>query len=164
MYPYAGHEPKPNGAAGDWRTEPPVLINPSSLADVEVPQRQWLVPDWVPMARPTAIYGGGGEGKTLLAQMLTTACAISALWLGLPVRRCNSLLLFCEDDVDEMQRRQADINRSFGCSFADLGAIRWLPRLGHDNALMSSDGRHTPLFEQVLTVAKTHDAQLIITD
>jgi RecA-family ATPase len=112
------------------------------------------------------LYGAGGEGKTILAQMLATACTIGAPWLGLPVLRCNSLLFFCEDDLDEMHRRQEDINRHFGCTFADLGAMRWLPRLGDDNALMRFEGRAvpSPLFDQLLAAAKEHGAKLIITD
>ncbi len=157
---------KPNGAASDPHLDPLAPIDPSILADIPVPQRRWLVPDWVPLARATALYGAGGEGKTLLAQMLATACAIGDKWLGLPVLRCNSLLQFCEDDLDEMQRRQEDINRHYNCTFADLGAMRWLPRLGHDNALMTFDGRpkHTPLFDQLLSTAQTHGAQLVISD
>jgi hypothetical protein len=49
------------------------------------------------------------------------------------------VLQFCEDDLDEMHRRQEDINNHYGCTFADLGAMRWLPRLGEDNVLMSFD-------------------------
>ncbi len=139
-------------------------IKPVDLADVPVPQRQWLVQDWVPMVRVTGIYGPGGEGKTLLAQMLATAGAIGAFWLNLAVLRCNSVLAFCEDDIEEMHRRQEDINRHFGCSFADLGAMRWLPRLGDDNALMNTAGEHTPFFHQLLAAAKEHDAKLIVTD
>jgi RecA-family ATPase len=139
-------------------------IDPATLVGTAVPQRRWLVPDWVPMARATALYGAGGEGKTLLAQMLATACAIGADWLGLTALRCRSLLMFCEDDPEEMQRRQEDINAAFGCSFADLGAMRWLPRLGCNNALMTLDGRPTPLFDELLRIAKAHGAQLIITD
>ncbi len=125
------------------------------------------MPLWVPLGRATGLYGAPGEGKTLLAQMLATACAIGALWLGLPVRRCNSLLMFCEDDLDEMHRRQEDINRAYGCTFADLGAMRWLPRLGDDNALMEfDDGRasHTDLFHGLLSAAKDHQAELVIED
>jgi RecA-family ATPase len=83
------------------------------------------------------------------------------------VRQCNSLLYFCEDDLDEMHRRQEDINRHYGCAFADLSAIRWLPRIGDDNALMvfeNSRARHTPLFNELLSLAKEHDARLIVTD
>jgi RecA-family ATPase len=117
--------------------------------------------------RATGIYGAGGEGKTLLAQMLATSCATGALWLGLDVQHCRSLLLFCEDDRDEMHRRQDDINRAYGCGFCDLGAMRWLPRLGEDNALMTfEDGRraYTELFSRLLAAAKEHLAKLIITD
>ena len=157
--------PSPNGRV----TEPVELlpIDPTTFADVAIPERQWLVPDWIPMARATGLYGAGGEGKTLLAQMLATACAIGVRWLDLPVRQCRSLLLFCEDDQDEMWRRQEDINRHCGCTFADLGRIRWLPRLGHDNTLMSFESgraRLTPLFYELTRTAIDHDAQLIVTD
>jgi RecA-family ATPase len=159
---------KRNGHAGDDQSgEPLAPIDPATLDGAPVPLRQWLVPDWVPMARATALYGAGGEGKTLLGQMLATACAIGVQWLGLPVQRCNSLLFFCEDDLDEMHRRQDDINRHLGCTFADLGAMRWLPQLGADNALMTfSEGRplRTPVFDQVLDAAAAHGAKLIIAD
>jgi RecA-family ATPase len=168
--------PKSVGEAledGDYspRPKPPPadleFVNPTSLDGLIVPPRQWLVIDWVPMARATSIYGGGGEGKTLLAQMLATACAIGQPWIGLPVRKAKSLLLFAEDDLDEMHRRQDDINRHYGCGFADLDAMRWLPRLGDDNVLMNwEDGFpiHTSLFDQLLNAAKEHDAKLIVTD
>lgn len=151
------------------RPPPPplVLVNPASLAGVPVPPREWLVPDWVPMNRVTAIYGAGGEGKTLVAHQLATAAAIGKPWLGLPVRQCNSLLVYCEDDLEEMHRRQADINEHYGCDYPDLGAMRWLPRLGDDNALMTfGDGRPraTPFFDQIRAAAKEHNAQLVITD
>ena len=123
-------------------------FNPATLVDVPVPPRRWLVPDWVPLARATAIYGAGGEGKTVLAQMLATACALDGgRWLGLPALRCKSLLVFCEDDLDEMHRRQEDINDALNCTFADLSDMRWLPRLGSDNALMDfTAGRTTRRF------------------
>jgi RecA-family ATPase len=158
---------KPNGATIQQPGEPLITIDPADLADASVPPRQWLVPDWIPMARATALNGAGGEGKTLLAQMLATACAIGREWLGLRVLRCKSLLQFCEDDLDEMHRRQEDINRFYGCTFADLGAMRWLPRLGYDNALMVFNGgraQRSPLFEQLLSAARAHEASLIICD
>jgi RecA-family ATPase len=157
-------QPQPNGHDN---SPPLTAIDPTTLHGLPIPPRQWLVPDWIPAARATSLYGAGGEGKTLLAQMLATACAIGRQWLGLSVRQCNSLLFFAEDDLDEMHRRQEDINTFYGCSFADLGAMRWLPRLGEDNALMTFDSdraRHTPLFEQLLEAAREHAAGLVITD
>jgi RecA-family ATPase len=145
---------------------PLLPINPATLDGLPVPERRWLVPNWIPFGRVTALYGAGGEGKTLLAQMLATACAIGAPWLGQHARRCNSLLIFCEDDCDEMHRRQADINAHYGCTFADLGAMRWLPRLGDDNLMMNFEGRpqRTPFLDQIIDVARAHTAELIIPD
>ncbi len=142
-------------------------INPATLAGQPVPERQWLVAEWIPIARVTALYGAGGEGKTLLAQMLATAFAIGKPWLGLPTRRARSLLLFCEDDLDEMHRRQEDINRHYGCDWDALGAMCWLPRLGYENALMRfSDGRAiaTGLLDQLIAEARRHEAQLVVAD
>jgi RecA-family ATPase len=159
---------KAHGTGNGVDTLPLISIDPADLHGLPVPERQWLVRDWIPMSRATSLYGSGGEGKTLLAQMLATACALEGRkWLGLPVRRCNSLLLFCEDDLEEMHRRQEDINRHYGCAFADLGAMRWLPRLGEDNVLMTFEGGraiHTRLMEMLLSAAREHDAGLIITD
>jgi RecA-family ATPase len=147
--------------------EPLVVVDPVSLLGTTAPPRQWLVRDWIPMFRVTAIYGAGGEGKTLLGQMLATACAIDKPWLGLKTRQCNSVLLYCEDDLDEMHRRQQDINQLYGCGFEDLGAMKWVPRLGHDNALATfHDGRtlRSYLFDQLLAAGKAHEAQLVVTD
>jgi RecA-family ATPase len=161
----ASGRPQVNGL--DHAAEPLAPINPAMLAGRPVPPRQWLVPEWVPMARATGLYGSGGEGKTRLAQQLATAGAIGAHWLGLSARRCNSLLVYCEDDFDEMHRRQEEINQHYGCGFANLGAMRWLPRLGGDNALMSFDAGRALLsafFNEVLRVALEHRAQLIVVD
>jgi hypothetical protein len=149
---------------GPERIEP---VDPTTLADLPVPERQWLVRDWIPMKRATGLYGVGGAGKTLLMQMLATAAAIGKPWLGLPVRRCRSVLQFCEDDLDEMHARQADINRLMGCTFDDLAPMRWLPRLGCENTLMTfENGRAvlTRLFGELLTEAKSISAGLVVTD
>jgi RecA-family ATPase len=161
--------PGANGAALEQLhpAEPLNPIDPSTFDGKPIPERQWVVRDWVPMTRVTGLYGLGGEGKTLLAQMLATACAGGKTWLGLSTRRCRSLLLFCEDDAEEMQRRQEAINDHYGCDFADLGAIRWLPRLGHDNVLMTFEagrGSLTPLFDKLYRAAADHSAELIIAD
>jgi hypothetical protein len=94
-----------------------------------VPQREWMVPDWIPLRRATGLYGAPGAGKTSLMQMLVTAAALdpvrfpNATWLGLPVRKCRSVLFFCEDDEDEMHYRQEQINRLYGCTYDDLGEM-----------------------------------------
>lgn len=81
--------------------EPMRIIDPCSLQGLIVPERQWIVQDWLPVGYTTALYGDGGTGKTLLAQQLMTSCTTGCPWLGLAVQRCKVLGLFCEDDEDE---------------------------------------------------------------
>jgi len=169
----------PAQAAPNWQLHPIpetgdvglpfTLFDPSALEGLPIPERRWLVPDWIPMARATGLYGAGGEGKTLLAQLLGTACAIDKLWLGLRTRKCRSLLFFAEDDQDEMHIRQAAINEHYGCSFKDLGAMRWAPMLGEDCRLIDFVGpaleaRLTAIFDHLLAQAKDHKPALIVAD
>jgi RecA-family ATPase len=102
-----------------------------------------------------------------LAQQLLTATAIGSNWLGLATTPVRSIGFFCEDPEDELHRRQDDINRYYGCDFADLGNTRWMPRFGENNILMSFSGgvgQLTELFRQLLTAARRFEAHLVIVD
>jgi RecA-family ATPase len=159
---YTGRLSKIADLAGRLR-----LVDPASLSGLVVPERQWLVAPWIPMRRATGFYGAPGSGKTLLMQMLATACAIGKPWLGLPVRRCKSILHFCEDDLEEMHLRQDAINRHYHCTFDDLGDIRWFPRLGEDNTLMPFDRGEaalTALFHELVGEARRFGAGLVVED
>lgn len=125
----------------------------------------------MPWRNTTALYGDGGVGKTLLAQMLATSAATGRAWLGLEVRRCRALGIFCEDDDAELHRRQADINAAMGVGFADLAGLRWISRVGQDNLLMTFEagrtdgvGVLTPFWRQIAEAARDFGAQLVIID
>lgn len=143
------------------------VVDPTIFQGQPLPERRWIVPDWVPQDVVTGLYGVGGIGKSLLAQQLMTATALGRDWLGLPVKAVNSLGFFCEDAQDELHRRQADINHLYGCDFADLGNMRWLPRFGEDNILVQfreGVAIMTALFDQLLAEALEFGAQLVIVD
>ncbi len=84
-------------------------IDPTTWHGVAVPEREWIVQDWLPVGHVTLLYGDGGVGKTLLAQQLMTSCATGSPWCGLAVQKCRVFGMFCEDDADELHRRQAAI-------------------------------------------------------
>ncbi len=156
---------KANGHSAS--TELVTLFAPETLAGKPVPARTWLVQDWIPFGQTTALYGDGGAGKTLLAQTLLTCCATNHQWLGLPAKQCRSIGWFCEDDQDELHRRQHDINAELGVSFADLGDMRWESRVGADNILMRFDrsgGVLTDVFEALLRSALEFEAKLVAID
>ncbi len=144
------------------------FIDPTSLEGLSVPTRQWIIEGWLPFGTVTLSYGDGGVGKTLLAQQLMTSCATGVPWCGLLAQRCPVLGLFCEDDEDELHRRQADINTHFGLSFADLSEMRFASGAGEDNVLIRFDADGAPSmttrFSDLASQAVAFGARLVIID
>jgi RecA-family ATPase len=144
------------------------LINPLSLQGKDIPQRRWIVDQWIPEDCVTSLYGDGGSGKSLLAMQLMTAACLGKPWLGEPVDPVRSIGVFCEDTIDELHRRQEKINLSYGCSFSDLDNMRWYSGVGENNILMdfenSSEDQLTNLYFAIMEKSKEFGAQLIIID
>lgn len=144
------------------------IVDPRDLAGVPVPPRNWIVKDWLPVGHVTLNYGDGGTGKTLLAQQLMTSCAVGADWIGLPVTRCKTFAMFCEDDEQEVHRRQDRINAAHGIDFGDLADMRWACAVGADNVLVryQSDGSWhlTARFAELVTAATNFGAKLLVID
>lgn len=153
--------------AGD---DAPVLapIDPICWQGRDVPEREWIVPDWIPHGTVTALYGDGGVGKTLVAQQLLTACATGKPWLGKTVRPCRTMGFLCEDGADELHRRQAAMCAHYGVEMGDLENMRLFSRVADDNLLMTFDadgvGRTTPLFDALVDGAKNFGAQVLVID
>jgi RecA-family ATPase len=143
---------------------PLVAINPTSWEGVPVPERRWIIKDWIPEGYVTALYGDGGLGKSIVIQQLVTCRAVTRPWFGLETQPGRSLYVNCEEKEDELHRRQADINRLYGCGFKDLEAMRLLPRLGFDNILMHfANGRAelTDFAYQLIAMAKADARDLL---
>lgn len=161
-------DPRRREPAGDFSLEPLVPCDPCRFQGQPIPTREWLWEGWIPKRAVTALYGDGGTGKSLLAQQFMTAIATGRSFLGFPVPRMKVLGVFCEDDDDELQRRQASINAALDVDFADLENMRWISRVGADNLLMTflPDGRGepTPFFWQLLDLAKGEGVQLVVID
>lgn len=147
---------------------PFVVLDPS-LWVAQPPTREWVVQDWIPKGVVTALYGDGGMGKSLLAQQLMCATALGQPFLGLPTLQGKALGIMCEDDPDELHRRQFAINRQMGCDpSAWRENLRLVSRLGEDNVLMSFDGRDvgqlTPVFEMLDRLCGSIQPSLLICD
>ena len=129
-----------------------------------IPQRQWIWENWIPYFHTTALYGDGGIGKTLLLQLLLTCAATGIPFLGHLLQRVRTVGFFCEDDEDELHRRQEDINRALGITYADLhGCYDLVSLYGEDNILMTFEGdigKPTEKFEQIKSDVVQFGAQL----
>ncbi len=160
----------PEPSKGKDKKAPPermLIVDPRSLAEKPVPERRWIIRDWLPFGYTTALYGDGGTGKTLLAQQLMTSCATGVRWLGMPTMQCPVFGLFCEDDEDELHRRQDAINASSGLNFSDLENMRWVSGVGADNLLVSFDYEgviRLPRFDELTRAALDFKAKLVVID
>ena len=116
----------------------------------------------------TGLYGDGGVGKSLVTQQLQTGVELGSAWLGLPVEKAASLGVYCEDDEEELRRRQSDINKNYCTDYEALASAHWMPRLGEDNILMtfarSGAGELTRFYRHVLEAALDLDVRLVAID
>ena len=151
------------------RTRAPLVpVNPTTLEYRPVPEREWIVQDWLGIGYVTGQYGDGGVGKGMTAQALQTATATGTPWLGRAVTPCRSIGLYCEDDNDELHRRQDRICRAHAISYSALGDMRWVSGVGSDNTLVtfSPDGKMsvTDRFNEFEALARQHSAKLVVLD
>ena len=154
--PGAGFREPPRGEYAESRqkrqedrrrpAKPLALIDPTKWVG-EPPQREWVVPMWVPKGVVTGFYGDGAAGKSLSAQQLLTSVALCLPWFGINVVPGTALGVFCEDDSDELWRRQRAIMKSIDQSMGTLENLRLLSRFGAEsNALLTFDGSDVGTF------------------
>lgn len=144
------------------------IVNPAQLIGKKMPAREWLVEGMIPHKKVTLLTGDGGLGKSLLMQQLMACAATGQDWLGLKTRECRAFGLFCEDDNDELFRRQSAICESMSISLEACFNMQWLSGEGIDPVLMefsnSDTGKATPLFDELIKYLESWGAELIIID
>ena len=97
------------------------LIDPALWFGIKPPAREWLLEGMMPTRQLTYLTGAGSAGKSLLAQQLATCTAAGLPLLGISARAGVAIYVTCEDDPDELHRRQAALCASLGLSIRDLG-------------------------------------------
>jgi hypothetical protein len=135
----------------------------------EPPPREWEVDGWIPKNEVTLLYGDGAIGKSLLIHQYATCAATGRLWLGQRTRPARVMCFFCEDDEQELHRRQYRINAMLGVGFSDLARLRLVSRKNEDNllALWNRDTgamRRQPVWEQLRDDAVAFGADVVIVD
>jgi len=121
----------------------------ASLADLDTdppPPRRWAIDQWLPRGTVTALFGGGGIGKSLLIQQTATCIANGVGVFGATVTRGPVLAYLCEDDNDEVRRRQRDIlaHLERSASYSADG-LHIAGRAGYDNVLMTFGPDRLPI-------------------
>jgi RecA-family ATPase len=147
------------------------VISPDAWQGRSPPRRDWMVEDCFLRGTVGMVSGDGGIGKSLLMQQLTTCCVLGRPWLGRSIAGGRALYLACEDDHDELWRRQADINRSLGVEMSDVAeaGLELAPRVGQDSALAILDKKtwkmqRTGLFDRLEQRCLDMGHQLVVID
>jgi len=108
------------------------------LVSLNVPQRKWLIQDWL-SADPGSVQlfaGRGGTGKSLIALMLCHCLSTGEPWLGQEIKhRAKTLFVTCEDSRDEVARRVKKIAATYGDRAKDGSLVRIWSRQGKSNML-----------------------------
>lgn len=151
-------------ASGGW---PAVCV--SSWQGKPVPPRQWCLPDWVPDHVVTLLSGDGGTGKSLLAMQIATCAALGLPFMGIELARRRVLYLAAEDDLEELHRRQADINEGYSIDFADLEEQLWFRGIKGEEAMLATADKHRQLkptrtYENLKNFCVSRGIQLLIVD
>jgi len=113
------------------------LIFPATWQGKDVPVRQWVWDQWIPVGAVTGLGGPPGAAKSTFAQIISTHYAIGLDCLGSRIERGRALYVSCEDDPDELHRRQARINAALEIQMTDLDNLLLESRLGKDSRLIT---------------------------
>lgn len=169
--PQPGHEPPPQDESDPGWTEPPEgideaaepilaaaeaepaevehlnVFHPADWEGSEPPVRVWRWANFIPDMQATLITGAGASGKSLATQQMATCIAMGLPFLGVPTNACPSLYITCEDDLDELHRRQAAINEALGVKPAEtrdrLLLVSLQGEVANELATFTSEGEMT---------------------
>lgn len=121
----------------------------TALDGIEPPRFDWLLDHWLSW-HPTFLAGRGGIGKSLLVQQLGTQLACGLPTWCAATAPIKVLYWACEDDHDQLWRRQDTICKALGIGFATLDNFKVDARYGLENTLLTTEyGRpmYTPALQ-----------------
>jgi RecA-family ATPase len=125
--------------ADNDNNEPLPFINPANWHGIDVPKREWFLPDLIPSRQVTILNGDGGVGKSLLALQIAAASAMGCETLRLQPKAGRVMYLGAEDEADEFHRRLADITGQHQRQLSDLADFRLIPMADRDALLAAPD-------------------------
>lgn len=159
----AEFEPRTDGEPTKVRTHRVVW----SELHGEPPTRDWIVRDWFGYF-PTLISGRGSAGKSLLMQQAASAIAVGRSFLGHVEDAKRVLMWACEEDEEELWRRQLRFARWLKTDLASFDENFYADaRLGLENTLYTTEyGRPmwTPMIEVLRQQVNDFAADMLIID
>ena len=144
------------------------LLDTSDFSGPEPSPRVWTLHDYVPANETTLLTGPGGVGKSLFGQQFVTCVAAGLAFLSVPTSGTIALYVSCEDDFDELTRRQQKICRAIGQFQLEdrlhLSSLRGL--IGNELCEFDVGGKLSPtdrFYELAYTINKVQ-ADVVVLD
>lgn len=139
-----------------------------ALATATPPARDWIVEYWVPANEVTLFSGPGGIGKTGVAQALGSCVALGREYLDWVPKARKVLFWACEDDHDELWRRQSAIARQLGVGLTDFAGKLFIESYHRTQVDLAAlvQGRlvPTPMLTELREQIGDYGAELVILD
>ena len=143
-------------------------LNWPTLALESPPERKWAIKGWVGFGHVTLLVGSGGIGKTLLAQQIASCLALGRTFIEEVPSPFKCLMWACEDDHDELWRRQLCLARWCKSGLEEFHEhLTIVPRHGLENALVSTEyGKllFSPLIAELSEQASDLHSEVVILD
>ena len=158
------------GATQDDLPPLPGVVSPGEWGSAKPPERRFIIPGWIVRGACGLLSGQEGVGKSLIGQQMATCAALGITFLGLEIERTNTVYTTCEDPIEELWRRQEDINRALGITMADLDGKLLLVSLkgqqGNELGIFDQQGRIsvTERFRQIERLVTDFKAGLLFLD
>jgi archaellum biogenesis ATPase FlaH len=131
------------------------------------PDREWIIPHWIPARHVTLLAGRGGVGKSLLAQHLGSAIATGVEYMEVLSTGRRVLMWASEDDADELWRRQIGISSFLDQDFAQLDNFVLRSCVGVDVTLAApvfNSLSQAPMLKTLEEECKDLKAEVVILD
>jgi hypothetical protein len=140
----------------------------ASFAGLQPPEREWVVPNWIPTEQVTLLYGDGAVGKSLLAMLLGSSAVTGSLWFGQFVKKCPVEFITAEDSESELHRRLADISRETRQPLENLHDLHVSSFADEDAIMAAANGEgqlvKTGFYDEVVEIVQESKPGLLILD
>jgi RecA-family ATPase len=123
------------------------LFHPADWHGTSPPERIWRWDRFIPDQQATLLTGAGAAGKSLATQQMSTCIAMGLPFLGVETRSARALYITCEDDLDELHRRQEAICAALRIPLEQTRGRLFLlslqGQIGNELALFTPEGAMT---------------------
>lgn len=130
-----------SGAPSEDDLVRPLSIEPASVwaSRPEPAPRDWVIDGLIPAGRLTSMLGNGGLGKTLAAIQCAVHVSMNQQIFGRRVDGGPVLGIFCEDEIEELERRARAACAGEEIALESLERLYMMSRDGLDNLLCTFD-------------------------